>query len=176
MEHSWRSGRGLAMSGPQPSSSAYQPAISHNGSGGLYANLGAGKQRNHIQDGTNNHQINVDTITNYYATHQAETPPQPTHTIPFTRDDGFVERAELSQLQHLLSRSGRRVALYGLGGVGWVVNSGLIARTSIDHDACTANHNLPSSTAIVLGTTRQKHGSSGYTRAVQSASTRICAS
>lgn len=52
-----------------------------------------------------------------------ETPPKPLSTVPFRRDPDFVGRGNL--LDRILekgSASASRIALVGLGGVGWVKN------------------------------------------------------
>ena len=45
-----------------------------------------------------------------------EAQPSPFMHVPFERDDDFVGREEL--LEQLTKRTGRRVALVGIGGVG----------------------------------------------------------
>lgn len=42
----------------------------------------------------------------------------PSHNVPFLQDPSFVTRKEMITLQDMLARSGTRVALVGLGGVG----------------------------------------------------------
>ena len=112
----------VAMAGssgcPSLPALADQLNINESGSGASCAQLGTGEQKYFEQRGTNNRQINVDTIGHYHEAPQQEAAPLPTHTLPFPRDDGFVERPELAQLEGKLSRSEIRVALYGLGGIG----------------------------------------------------------
>ncbi|QIW96749.1 hypothetical protein AMS68_002267 [Peltaster fructicola] len=99
-------------------SSAQEPSLHHSGSGALNTHFGDGVQRNYEQHGTSNRYTNVDTIANYYEAPQREVSPPPTHTVPFIRDEAFIERPELAQLKEKLTRPGARVALHGLGGVG----------------------------------------------------------
>jgi hypothetical protein len=48
-----------------------------------------------------------------------ETPPKPSSTVPFRRDQDFVERGELlSQIEQKCAVPGSWTALVGLGGVG----------------------------------------------------------
>lgn len=50
---------------------------------------------------------------------QLETTPQPSASIPFFRDDEFIDRGDiLEQMETYCSTAPRRVALVGLGGVG----------------------------------------------------------
>ncbi|RYO99196.1 hypothetical protein DL763_001686 [Monosporascus cannonballus] len=50
---------------------------------------------------------------------RSETPPRPSFTIPFRRDDDFVERKTiLDRIHRACSAPASRVALVGLGGVG----------------------------------------------------------
>jgi hypothetical protein len=50
-----------------------------------------------------------------------ETPPQPSCFVPFRRDTDFVDRAALLDLiRERCSAPASRVALVGLGGVGYV--------------------------------------------------------
>lgn len=52
-----------------------------------------------------------------------ETPPAPLSIIPFRRDPDFVDRGTLlDQIHEKGSVPGARIALTGLGGVGWVYN------------------------------------------------------
>lgn len=54
------------------------------------------------------------------ALERAETPPLPSSNVPFRRDPDFVERGTLfDQLYEKLSEPAARVALAGLGGVGY---------------------------------------------------------
>jgi hypothetical protein len=48
-------------------------------------------------------------------------PPPPSSTVPFHRDPHFVGRPQLEGLEEKLSIGGTRVALVGLGGVGYEV-------------------------------------------------------
>jgi hypothetical protein len=49
-----------------------------------------------------------------------ETPPKPLSTVPFRRDPDYVQRGRLFEdISSKLSRPAARVALVGLGGVGW---------------------------------------------------------
>jgi hypothetical protein len=49
-----------------------------------------------------------------------ETPPQPFATIPFYRDYDFVDRGDLlEQIYQRCSEPAGRVALVGLGGIGY---------------------------------------------------------
>jgi hypothetical protein len=50
-----------------------------------------------------------------------DTPPQPSCFVPFRRDPDFVDRGTLlDQIREQCSAPASRVALVGLGGVGWV--------------------------------------------------------
>lgn len=51
-----------------------------------------------------------------------ETPPSPlSHTLPFDRDTDYVQRdSVLDEITVKLSRPAARVALVGLGGVGYI--------------------------------------------------------
>jgi hypothetical protein len=54
---------------------------------------------------------------------QPEMPSKPSHNLPFRRDSDFVERAALTiQIQMKLAVPAARVALVGLGGVGYMVH------------------------------------------------------
>ena len=58
-----------------------------------------------------------------------ETPPQPFATIPFCRDPDFVNRGDtLDQVHQRCSEPAARVALVGLGGVGYAAHSDMSAR------------------------------------------------
>jgi len=100
-------------------------------------NLGAGAQKNFQQTGGfHNTQFNAETI-NYYGEHilarirwlftiltalvqeRTRTPPPPSSTLPFHRDPHFVDRPQLEELEEKLSAWNKRVALVGLGGVGY---------------------------------------------------------
>jgi hypothetical protein len=94
-------------------------------------NLGAGAQKNFQQTGGfNNTQFNAETI-NYHGKHgsdtlaavqeRTKTPPPPSSTVPFHRDPHFVGRPQLEDLEEKLSARNKRVALVGLGGVGYEV-------------------------------------------------------
>ena len=50
----------------------------------------------------------------------AETLPLPTSNLPFLRDPDFVDRGELDRLTQKLLSARARIALVGLGGVGYV--------------------------------------------------------
>jgi hypothetical protein len=51
-----------------------------------------------------------------------ETPPHPSCFVPFPRDKEFVDRGTLlDQIRERCAVGGSRVALVGLGGVGYVV-------------------------------------------------------
>jgi hypothetical protein len=45
--------------------------------------------------------------------------PTPSSTVPFRRDKYFVHRGVLSEVQHKCLQPAARVALVGLGGVGY---------------------------------------------------------
>ena len=47
-------------------------------------------------------------------------PPTPVSTVPFRRDGDFVYRDILSEIHRRCSQPASRVALVGLGGVGYV--------------------------------------------------------
>jgi len=100
-------------------------------------NLGAGAQKNSQQTGGSyNTQFTADTI-NYHGEHaltcicwlftiltalvqeRTRTPPPPSSTVPFHRDPHFVDRPQLEELEEKLSAWNKRVALVGLGGVGY---------------------------------------------------------
>ena len=49
-----------------------------------------------------------------------ETPPEPFSTVPFPRDIDYVDRTELHELDEKLSNGGTKIALCGLGGIGYV--------------------------------------------------------
>ena len=54
-------------------------------------------------------------------TERPETPPQPFATIPFVRDCDFIDRGDiLEQVSQRCSEPAGRVALVGLGGIGYV--------------------------------------------------------
>lgn len=54
------------------------------------------------------------------ALERPETPPRPSSNVPFRRDPDFVDRKELTdQIHAKLSAPTARVALVGLGGVGY---------------------------------------------------------
>ena len=49
-----------------------------------------------------------------------ETPPEPSSSVPFRRDADFVERGDLlERIGIRLSQPAARVALVGLGGIGY---------------------------------------------------------
>jgi hypothetical protein len=52
---------------------------------------------------------------------RAKTPPPPSSTVPFRRDPDFVGRPQLKDLEQKRSTGNQRVALVGLGGVGYEV-------------------------------------------------------
>ncbi|KAM7210080.1 hypothetical protein V8F06_014537 [Rhypophila decipiens] len=55
----------------------------------------------------------------YLQPERPETPPQPSATIPFSRDPDFVDRGDIPErINRILSEPTARVALVGLGGVG----------------------------------------------------------
>lgn len=102
------------------------------------SNLGTGTQENFQQiGGSGNNQFNARTI-NYQGEHdstvlalasstaltaalqeRANTPPPPSSTVPFRRDLDFVDRSELNDLEEKLSAGYAKVALVGLGGIGY---------------------------------------------------------
>lgn len=60
-------------------------------------------------------------VTNRRILVRPETPPSPLSTVPFAHDPDFVSRDTLlHQIHEKSSVSGSRIALVGLGGVGWV--------------------------------------------------------
>ena len=52
---------------------------------------------------------------------RTKTPPPPSSTVPFHRDPHFVGRPQLENLEEKLSAGNKRVALVGLGGIGYEV-------------------------------------------------------
>ena len=49
-----------------------------------------------------------------------ETPPEPSSNVPFRRDRNFVERGDLlDEISDKLAQPAARVALVGLGGIGY---------------------------------------------------------
>ena len=51
---------------------------------------------------------------------RAETPPEPTSNVPFRRDLDFIERGDLlERIGAKVSQPAARVALVGLGGIGY---------------------------------------------------------
>lgn len=59
-------------------------------------------------------------ILTFASSERAETPPKPFATIPFSRDRDFVDRGDiLNQLRQRCSEPAGRVALVGLGGIGY---------------------------------------------------------
>ena len=90
---------------------------SHYGAGPQNTNIGSGYQTNStISGGTYNQQFNGPTTIQQSL--RAKTPPLPLIIVLFPRDDGFVVHPEFAKLQDKLSKTGTRVALTGLGGVG----------------------------------------------------------
>src|SRR5947207_6859804 len=68
-------------------------------------------------------------------------PPTPTSTVPFRRDRDFVYRDILSEIHCRCSQPASRVALVGLGGVGYVC-------TKLHPSACTNTESRKSQLAI----------------------------
>jgi hypothetical protein len=62
--------------------------------------------------------LTLDTVTEAVQ-QRAKTQPSPSSTVPFHRDPHFVDRPELNDLEERLHEAGKRVALVGLGGVGY---------------------------------------------------------
>ena len=58
-------------------------------------------------------------LTAAAAHERTRTPPPPSSTVPFHRDPHFVDRPELEELEEKISVWNKRVALVGLGGVGY---------------------------------------------------------
>lgn len=83
----------------------------------------------------------------------------PYNTVPYRRDPDYVERGILEDVfnQGLLPAS--RVALVGLGGVGYVMHGYNLQNISL---TIPASHNLPSSTPIVSMQADHRFGSSGF--------------
>ena len=78
---------------------------------------------------------------------QAETPPEPTSNVPFRRDPDFVERGDLlDQIRVKISQPAARVALVGLGGIGYGLGESDGPNKT---NWRPASRNSPSSTAIV---------------------------
>jgi hypothetical protein len=46
----------------------------------------------------------------------------PSSTVPFRRDQDFIDCEILSDIRHICSLPASRAAIIGLGGVGWVTS------------------------------------------------------
>ena len=93
------------------------------------------------------------------------TKPNPSSTVPFSRDPDFIDSTILAKIDEIFSKAASRVALVGLGGVGSVL--GLL--TQVDHVLIRqqGNRSLPSSTRIGLESVLPKRGSFGSMQAMQ---------
>ena len=102
--------------------------------------------------------------TNSPAPERPETPPNPSAIVPFGRDTDFIERgAILDQIHYKCAVPGSRIALVGLGGVGWVRTPSQIWTA----DCGEASRSLPSNTRTGFKSDRLRRGSSGLTRAMR---------
>ncbi|KAJ6014641.1 hypothetical protein N7540_009232 [Penicillium herquei] len=73
----------------------------------------------HIASGTAQKLEISSSLTNLTELEQPEMPPSPLSTIPFPRDSDFLSRdILLHRIHKIVSVSGSRVVLVGLGGVG----------------------------------------------------------
>ncbi len=72
-----------------------------------------------LKCGTINNDLPLQSGARLISTKQPETPPQPSASIPFSRDPDFVHRGNiLDEIDRRSSERAGRVALVGLGGVG----------------------------------------------------------
>ena len=78
--------------------------------------------------------------------------------MPFRRDPDFVSREELDTVNEKLSIPAARVALVGLGGVGY-------AASSTGTKMLAGSHSLLLSIPTVLESARLRRGSYGYMQA-----------
>ena len=70
-----------------------------------------------------------------------EPPPIPSSTVPFRRDPDFIERGDLlEQIRKKLSLPAARVALAGLGGVGYDIR---MLKRSGSADSRIESHSWP---------------------------------
>lgn len=103
------------------------------------------------------------------ADHVAERPktsPRPSCFVPFRRDPDFVDRAALlDQIRERCSAPASRVALVGLGGVGYVQRK--IFSLIFVSNVSTESRSWLLNTVIVLPSARQRHGCSGCTPATR---------
>ena len=66
------------------------------------------------------------------ASERSEMPPSPFSTIPFPRDPDYIDRSWLiDQLNEKLCVPHAKVALQGLGGIGYVQSTSLVSVTLI---------------------------------------------
>lgn len=99
-----------------------------------------------------------------------ETPPAPLSTVPFRRDPDYVDRGTLlNQIYEKGTTPSARIALVGLGGVGYVkINSKLITAKLSE-----GNLNLRSNCPTESGNNHPRHGFSGFTQVVRLGLSRI---
>jgi hypothetical protein len=104
----------------------------------------------------------------------ADVPPSPLSTVPFPRDPDYVRRSLLiEQIHTKLSVPGARVALVGLGGVGYCILEFRWSRAPADRDV--ASRSSPSIMLIKSETIRHRRGCYGSTPPVQHALSRALA-
>lgn len=82
--------------------------------------LGDNYHHTHLPPGTNTWEVAA-ASADVCSLERPETPPSPLSNVPFPRDTDFVKRGLLSdEIHERMSAPGGRLALYGLGGVGYV--------------------------------------------------------
>lgn len=91
-------------------------------SGGFHNTQNNARVQNHHYYGAG--KSNIDTWSTLVLilmvnTEKGQIATKPTSTVPFLRDPNFVERSEFHQLEEKLRAGRSRVALTGLGGVGY---------------------------------------------------------
>lgn len=87
---------------------------------------------------------------------------RPSSTVPFPRDHDFVDRDILKEVKSKCLPSSR-VALVGLGGVGYVTMLDVVFTLALT-DTSKANRSSSSSTPTVYGKSRPTLGFSGSTQ------------
>jgi hypothetical protein len=105
-------------------------------------------------------------LTALWCAERPETPPQPSCFVPFRRDADFVDRgALLDQIRELCAAPASRIALVGLGGVGYVRQKRL--ELLLASNVSIGSRSWPLSTATAPLSSRQTHGCSGHTLATR---------
>ena len=93
--------------------------------------------------------------------------PLPSSTVPFRRDPRFVDRQELREIESRSKLPASRLALVGLGGVGYVQRYLACLCRGYELIRMKESRNSRSNTLTGYGKNHQKPGSFGYMQAAQ---------